>query len=108
MFSKFENLSFMLSFLSINIQRSYSDANIDLEESASHPLTPPEGVPQVRNGAKHSPPGDQVTPDWLRGGSSSLYSGPPFDSRYLQLKSMKQNNLKWIIIVFDALSNDSC
>ena len=45
------------------------------------------------NGAKQSPPGDQVSPDLLRGGSSCLYSGPPFVSRCLWLKSMKQNKL---------------
>ena len=45
----------------------------------------------TRNGAKHSPPGHQVAPDWLRGGSSSLCSGHPFDPRYVWL-----NFMKWI------------
>ena len=40
-------------------------------------------------GAKHSPPGHQGPPDCLKGGSSSLYSRTPFDSRYLWLKIMK-------------------
>ena len=30
-------------------------------------------------GLKHSPPGDQVAPDWLRGGSSCLCVRHPFD-----------------------------
>ena len=46
-----------------------------------------------KHGAKHSPPGHQVAPDWLRGGSSCSRSGHPFDPRYLWLKSMKQNKL---------------
>ena len=48
---------------------------------------------QRKHGAKHSPPGHQVPPDWPRGGSSCSYSGVPFVPSFIMIKLTKQTNL---------------